>query len=69
MNLRNKPPLFVPAAYVREVEALSKAALMDLVWDNAMLLCDDPNDPARVMLEFRKRAEIIMSHRRQDRMR
>lgn len=65
MNLQNQPPIFVPQAYRREIEALSKAALMDLVWDLATVAtggCEIDN-PA-IMLTVRKHAEVIVRHRR-----
>ncbi len=35
MHLNAKPPLFVPREYWGSIEKLSKAALMDIVWDYA----------------------------------
>jgi len=32
MNLKNQPPILMPAEFVAEFEQLSKAALLDLVW-------------------------------------
>ena len=63
MNLKNKPPIFVPAQYRAEVEQLSKAALMDMVWDYARQLSMTPSDDAAALAEFRERREIIMTHR------
>lgn len=66
MNLKNKPPVFVPAQFQVEIEKLSKAALMDMVWDYAQSCsaADVMNDDA-TMAEFRKRREIILTHRAQ----
>ena|SRR5712692_1554741 len=67
MNLKNQPPIFVPIEYRAEIEKLSKAALMDMVWDYAMQCgpgAELPNAEA-VMIEFRQRREIILSHREQ----
>ena len=36
MHLNAKPPVFVPVEYRREMEKLSKAALMDIAWDYAV---------------------------------
>lgn len=65
MHLNNRPPIFVPAEYRKEIEQLSKAALMDIAWDYAAQLCGKPDDLESAMAEFRKRREIILSHRRQ----
>lgn len=62
MNLKNKPPIFVPEKYQREIEHLSKAALMDMVWDYAMLNGAHVDDEA-TMKEFRARRDIILIHR------
>ncbi len=67
MNLKNQPPLFVPQQHRAEIEKLSKATLMDMVWDYADQLCGAVNDAEATMTEFRKRREIIMTYRRQDR--
>ena len=39
MNLKNQPPVFVPNQFRKEIEALSKATLMDMVWDLATRNC------------------------------
>jgi len=44
MNLKNQPPIFVPAAYQDNIEKLSKAALMDIVWDMAKQLTPAQDD-------------------------
>jgi hypothetical protein len=59
MNIKHKPPVFVPAEHLAEIEALSKAALMDMVWDFAAQMAGD-GDPIE---EFRARREIILAHR------
>ena len=63
MNLKNRPPVFVPHEFQSECEELSKAALMDMVWDYAMQL-SGANSPDAAMEEFRQRREIILSHRK-----
>lgn len=65
MNLKNRPPVFVPAEHRREIEALSKAALMDMVWDYAAQHAETVDAPDAIMDEFRRRREIVMLHRKQ----
>lgn len=60
MHIRAQLPIFVPFEHRGEIEALSKAALMDLVWD----MCATSDDP---MAEFRARRDIVLTHRRQAR--
>ncbi len=69
MNIRAKQPVFVPRKYQTEIEKLSKAALMDMVWDYASRCCNDSAiaDPDRVMSEFRDTREIILTYRKQER--
>lgn len=69
MNLRAKPPVFVPTRFRAEIEHMSKAALMDLVWDFAMsathqddAISADAIDDA-IMTTLRERAEIVLMHR------
>jgi len=67
MNLKNQPPVFVPQQHQAEFEQLSKAALMDMVWDYAAQIAgvDGGHQQAidGVMVEFRTRREIILTHR------
>lgn len=77
MNLKNRPPVFVPDEIRREIEKLSKAALMDMVWDYAVQIAsaDVPSSfashgPAATgpavdaaMNEFRAKREIVLRHR------
>lgn len=73
MNLKNQRPVFVPDEHRAEIEKLSKAALMDMVWDYAQQIgAADAlaehgkaltGDYAATMAEFRKRREIILSYR------
>lgn len=66
MNLKNKPPVFVPAEFRGEIEKLSKAALMDMVWDYARQVCcaESLGDPDNAtMNELRERRDIILAHR------
>ena len=66
MHIKAQKPIFVPAAHRAEVEALSKAELMDMVWDYAKRCSDMPvmNDDA-VMEEFRNTREVILHYRKQ----
>ncbi len=65
MHLKAQRPIFVPAEFCGEIEQLSKAALMDMVWDYAQRSCEGgvAADPARVMSEFRDTREVILTHR------
>lgn len=62
MNLKNQQPVFVPFEFRGEIEKLSKAALMDMVWDYAFQIAGEYPDAA--MEEFRKRREIVLTHRK-----
>lgn len=67
MNLKNQRPVFVPEEHQREIEKLSKAALIDMVWDYALQVAGvDGGHPQAVQAgieEFRKRRDIILTHR------
>ena len=63
MNLKHQPPVFVPFEFRAEIESMSKAALMDMVWDFAFERAGEMPDAA--MTEIRKRREIIDTHRKQ----
>ena len=63
MNLKNQRPVFVPYEFQAEMEKLSKAALMDMVWDYAVQIAAT-GDVDDALAEFRNRCEIVMSHRR-----
>lgn len=67
MNLKNQPPVFVPERYQAEIEKLSKAALMDMIWDYAAQISGvdggHPQAVEAVMTEFRSRRDIIQTHR------
>jgi hypothetical protein len=57
MNLKNQPPLFVPKIYRSEIERLSKAALMDMVWDLAQRCVGaTDNQPRQIMEEIQRTA-------------
>ena len=63
MNIKNKRPIFVPAEYQAEIEALSKAALMDTVWDMATQLTpsDEPKD---IMSLVRAAMYVVTTNRK-----
>jgi hypothetical protein len=65
MNLKNQPPVFIPRELWGEIEKLSKAALMDMVWDYATQVSGAEGDATAAMEEFRKRREIILTYREQ----
>lgn len=67
MNLKNQPPIFVPEQFCKEIEALSKAALMDMVWDLATRCARPGIGQDGVMTEVRATSEIIAVYRKQDR--
>jgi hypothetical protein len=61
MHLKAKRPVFVPQEHWKELEQLSKAALMDMVWDYCIQIAG--NDGA--LEEFRKRAGLIKHYRKE----
>ena len=65
MNLKNRPPVLVPKEHWTEIERLSKAALMDMVWDYAAQTAGtEPHLCTNlIMNELRNRRETILSHR------
>lgn len=77
MNLKNQPPVFVPDEVRGEIEKLSKAALMDMVWDYAVSIASasvpesfathgpGATGPAvdAAIAEVRTRREIVLTHR------
>lgn len=63
MHLHAKSPIFVPERFQSEIEKLSKAALMDLVWDYATRSAAIQTEDG-IMDEFRAQAEIVVLHRK-----
>jgi hypothetical protein len=63
MNLQNQPPLFVPVQCRHEIENLSKAALMDLVWDLATI-ATGACEPEAIMFTVRRHAKVVLRHRK-----
>ena len=64
MNLKNQPPIFVPAEYRAEIERFSKAALMDMVWDLCTLRAVS-TDGEEIIAVVREVADIVQTHRQQ----
>ena len=62
MNLKNQPPVLVPAEFCDEIEKLSKAALMDLAWSFS-IRCAGNENAADVMKAFRQERTAIMAAR------
>lgn len=62
MHVNSQKPVLIPFEFRSEIERLSKAALMDMVWDYAFQIGEERPDAA--MDEFRKRREIILIHRK-----
>ena len=63
MHPKNHPPVFVPHEYVAEFDRLTKAALMDLVWE--MTTENLNEDPDKIMAAIRERAAYIVTYREQ----
>lgn len=63
MHLNAKRPVLAPYAYWSEIEKMSKAALMDLVWDLATTNTQGEVDDAAIMETLRERAKVVMVYR------
>ena len=64
MHAKAKPPVLVPHEFRTEIEACSKAALMDIVWSlagQAVQSCDDEPD---VMRKIREERSIVEGQRK-----
>lgn len=64
MHILAQRPVLVPQEFQREVESLSKAALMDLVWDFATTAHGEEADTAGIIATFRERAATIVALRK-----
>lgn len=65
MNLNAKRPVFVPQEHWAEVEKMSKAALMDMVWDYAMRTVGASQpESGDALAEFRTTRDVILHHRK-----
>lgn len=60
MRIGCKPPVLIPEQHIREIERISKAALMDLAWDYAVRCAGEEG----ALDEFRRSATTIENHRR-----
>jgi hypothetical protein len=63
MNLKNQKPIFVPRKHWAAMEKLSKAAMMDVLWD--MAYAGAGCDETRAAKELFERMDIIVHHRKQ----
>jgi hypothetical protein len=59
MNIKNRPPVLVPAPYAKYMEQFSKAFFMDLAWHYAQMHAKDEGDSIEVYEGFLAEAEII----------
>jgi len=67
VNIKNQGPIFVPDQHQKEIENLSKAALMDMVWDMATQLTGgDSLANTDIMKQVRTTAEVIVRYRKQE---
>jgi hypothetical protein len=66
MHLGNQRPVLVPESYWRELEALSKAALMDVVWSFAVRCCGQEDMPRRALDEFFKERDAVLAIRKHE---
>jgi hypothetical protein len=65
MHPKNKPPIVVPTEFVPEMERLTKAALMDLVW-NLGTTINTTGRTHDIEAEVRRRAAFVVTLREQD---
>jgi hypothetical protein len=65
MHMKNQPPVLVPNNCWVEIERLSKAALMDMVWSFATRCAGNEGDPGEIMVELRRERDAILAVRRQ----
>jgi hypothetical protein len=62
-------PIWIPQEHQAEIASLSKAALMDMVWDLIDRQGPTEGDATRIMVTFRDLAECIVTTRRRERKR
>lgn len=65
MHLNAKPPVLVPYKHWAEIEKLSKAALMDMVWSLAGQTVESAEDESDVMARIREERATIERCRNQ----
>ena len=63
MNIKSQAPIFAPRAMWPELEKMSKAALMDIVWDRAQMAVPAPASDDQIMAELQEHAATILLHR------
>lgn len=63
MHLNARPPVLVPSTHWQEIEKLSKAALMDMVWSFAGRCSESADDAEAVMREFRAERDVVLNCR------
>ncbi len=64
MNPKNYPEL-VPLVFWREIESLSKAALMDIAWSFATRCSGREDKPEEIMAELRRERDAVLAARGQ----
>lgn len=64
MRVTNYPPMLMPRECWVELTALSKATLIDLVWDLCAPRAECCDDPQQVMAEVRKARAIVLAVRK-----
>jgi hypothetical protein len=68
MNLKNQPPIFVPTEHVVEIEKISKAALMDMVWDYAQSAAARHHSGSLGAIDMlREHRDMVLGYRDRDR--
>lgn len=60
MNLKNQRPVLVPVTYWSDMEKLSKAALMDMVWSFATRCSGQEEFPRQIMQEVEKERDAVL---------
>lgn len=63
MHLKNIPPALVPYKHTGELEKLSKAALMDMVWSLASRTVECCDDEHQVIHAIRQEWATVKRHR------
>ena len=64
MHLKAQKPVMVPEAYWTEIEALSKAALMDMVWSFANRCSGQEELPRQIMQEVERERDAVLAVRK-----
>jgi hypothetical protein len=65
MHLKNIPPALVPFKHTAELEALSKAALMDMIWSLAAQLSECCDDERQVMYTIGREWKTVERYRKE----